>query len=152
MYPVKRLRVCERVMTPHCACTSVTSRVLTVTSLQRFKVEALIPAPADGDVRSVMKFLNAGSIAPIEIHCRLCQHSFPANVPFVVSQNCNRSSVVQKIVRHVITKAIDTRTQSKTHGVSMTGQLYSVPRKMCTARLNKFMLQKLRISLSMPDP
>ena len=50
------------------ACTSGTSRVLTVASLQQLKMEALIPAPADCEVRSVIKFLNVQSIAPIEIH------------------------------------------------------------------------------------
>ena len=42
-------------MTSHDACTSGTSRVLTVASLQRLKMEALIPAPADCEVRSVIK-------------------------------------------------------------------------------------------------
>ena len=46
-------------MTSHDACTSRTSRVLTVASLKRLKLEALIPAPADCEVRSVIKFLNA---------------------------------------------------------------------------------------------
>ena len=35
--------------------------------------EALIPAPSDFEVQSMMKFLNALSIAPIEIHRQLCQ-------------------------------------------------------------------------------
>lgn len=35
-------------------------------------MEALIPAPADCEVRSVIKFLNAQSIVPIEIHHQLC--------------------------------------------------------------------------------
>jgi hypothetical protein len=34
-------------------------------------MEALIPVPADCEVRSVIKFLNALSIAPIEIHRQL---------------------------------------------------------------------------------
>ena len=66
--PTKRLRVRDRVMTPHDARTSGTSQVLTVASLQRLKMEALIPAPADFEVRSVIKFLNAQRIAPIEIN------------------------------------------------------------------------------------
>ena len=37
----------DRVMMSHNACTSGTSRVLTVASLQRLKLEALIPAPVD---------------------------------------------------------------------------------------------------------
>ena len=53
--------------------TSRTSQVLTVTSLQRLKMEALIPAPAGCEVCSVIKFLNAQSIALIRIHHQLCQ-------------------------------------------------------------------------------
>ena len=50
------LCVRDRVMILHDASTSGTCRVLTVASLQRLKMEALIPAPADGEVRSVLKF------------------------------------------------------------------------------------------------
>ena len=60
-------------MTPCDACTSRTSRVLTVASLHRLKMEALIPAPANCEMHFVIKFLNAQSIVPIEIHCHLCQ-------------------------------------------------------------------------------
>ena len=60
-------------MTLQDACTSGTSRILTVASLQRLKMEALIPAPANCEVRSVIKFLNAQRLEPIEIHCQLCQ-------------------------------------------------------------------------------
>ena len=70
---MKRLRVRDRVMTSHDACTSGTSRVLTVASLQRLKIEALIPAPANCKMQSVIKFLHAQSIALIEIHHQLCQ-------------------------------------------------------------------------------
>ena len=70
---MKRLHLRDRIMTSHDACTSGTSPVLIVASLQRLKMEALISAPADCKVRSVIKFLNAQSIAPIEIHRRLCQ-------------------------------------------------------------------------------
>ena len=55
--------VYDRVMMSHDACTSRTSRVLTVASLQRLKMEAQIPALADCEVQSVIKFLNAQSIA-----------------------------------------------------------------------------------------
>ena len=75
IYCVKRLRVCDRVMASHDACTSETSRVLTVASLQRLKMEALIPEPDDCEVRSVIKFLNAQSKAPIEIHRQLWARS-----------------------------------------------------------------------------
>ena len=57
----------------HNASTSGTSRVLTVASSQRLKMETLIPALANCEVRSVIKFLNAQSIAPIEIRRQLCQ-------------------------------------------------------------------------------
>ena len=60
-------------MTSHDAFTSGTSRALTVASFQWLKIEALIPSPADCEVRSVIKFLNAKSMAPIEIHRQLCQ-------------------------------------------------------------------------------
>jgi hypothetical protein len=36
-------------------------------------MEALIPAPANCEVRLVIKFLNAQSIVPIEIHRQLCR-------------------------------------------------------------------------------
>ena len=68
---MKRLRVRDRVMTSHVTYISGTSRVLTVAWLQRLKMEALIPAPADCEVRSMI--FNAKSIAPIEIHRQLCQ-------------------------------------------------------------------------------
>ena len=57
----------------HDAYTSGISRVLTVALLQRLKMEALIPASADCEVHSIIKFLNAQSIVPIEIHRQLCQ-------------------------------------------------------------------------------
>ena len=62
-----------RVMMSHCGCTSGTSRVLTVVSLQRLKMEALNPASAECEVRSMIKCLNAQSIAQIEIHRHLCR-------------------------------------------------------------------------------
>ena len=74
---MKRLRVLDRIMTSHDSCTSGISRVLTVASLQRLRMETLIPAPADCEVRSVIKFLNSQSIAPIGIHRQLRQQSFP---------------------------------------------------------------------------
>ena len=46
-------------MTSHGACNSGSSLVLTIASLQRLKMEALIPTPADREVWSVIKFLNA---------------------------------------------------------------------------------------------
>ena len=49
-------------MTSHDACTSGTSRVLTVASLQQLKMEALIPAPANCELRSTIKIFNAQSI------------------------------------------------------------------------------------------
>ena len=57
---------------PQHSCTSGGSRVLTVALLQWLKGEALIPAPAECEVRSEIKILNGQSIAPIEIHRQLC--------------------------------------------------------------------------------
>ena len=54
-------------MTSHDVFTSGTSRIIIVESLQRLKFETLILAPADWEVRPVIKLLNAQSIAPIEI-------------------------------------------------------------------------------------
>ena len=70
---MKRLRVRDRVITSHAACTSGNSRVLAVASLQRLKTNALIPAPAGCEVRSVITFLNAQNIAAIKIYRQLCQ-------------------------------------------------------------------------------
>ena len=56
---MKRLRARDRVMTSHDACTS-------------------------GEVRSLMKFLNAQSIAPIKIHrARLVFGEFRVQIPVV---------------------------------------------------------------------
>ena len=69
---------CDRVMTSHDACTSGTSRVLTVASLKRLNMEALIPAPADCEVPSSIKFLKGQRLAPVEIHrqlCKVCGHT-----------------------------------------------------------------------------
>ena len=81
----------------HDSCTSGISRVLTIASLQRLKMKALIPAPANCEVLSVIKFLNAQSIAPIEIHSQLCEQSFLA-IP---------RALLHKIVRQVGAKATD---------------------------------------------
>ena len=116
---MKRLRVLDRVMTSHDACTSGISRVLTVESFQRLNMEALIPAPADCEVRSVIKFLNTQSIAPIKIQRQRCQQSLPADYPLLVAQNCPGAPVVQKIVPQVGARPTDARTQSKAHGVSI---------------------------------
>ena len=117
---MKRLRVRDRVKTSHDACTSGTSRVLTVASLQRLKMKALIPAPSDCEVWSVIKFLNTQNIAPVKIHRQLCQQSFPAGFPLLVAQNCHGEHVVQRIVHQVVAKATDTRTQRKRMESSLT--------------------------------
>ena len=70
---------------------------LTVSSLQRLTIEALILVPADCEVRSVMKFINAKSIALIVIH-------LPTDFPLLVTQNCH-GAPVQKIVYQVDAKA-----------------------------------------------
>ena len=70
---MKQLHVRDRVMMSHYTCTSGTFQVLTVALLQRLKMEVLILSPANCEVQSMIKFLNAQSIAPIEIHRQLCQ-------------------------------------------------------------------------------
>ena len=45
------VRVRDRVMMLHDACTNGASRVPIIASLQRLKVEALTPAPVDCEVR-----------------------------------------------------------------------------------------------------
>ena len=51
----------DRVVTSYDACISGTSRVPTVASFQRLKMEALISAPAECEVLSMIKILNAQS-------------------------------------------------------------------------------------------
>ena len=78
------------------ACTSGTYRVLTVASLHRLKMEAFILAPADCEVRFVIKFLNAQSIAPIEILRQLCKKSFSAPCCTKLSQiTCGSQNCTQ---------------------------------------------------------
>ena len=95
-------------MTSHDASTIGTSRVITVASLQRLKIEALIPAPA-----------NTQSRAQIEIHRQLWQQSFPTDFPLLVPQNCREAPPVLKIERQVGAKTTYTRSQIKAHGVSI---------------------------------
>ena len=73
---VKQLHVRDRVMTSHDVRTRGTSLVLTIASLQMLKTEALISAPADCEMRSVIKSLNTQSISSIETDRQLCQHHF----------------------------------------------------------------------------
>ena len=80
------------------------TRVLTVESLQRLKMEALIPAPSECEVRSMIKFLNAQSPSKVIVSCASC------HLPLLVAQNCHGAPVVQKIVSQMDTKE---------HGVSI---------------------------------
>ena len=100
-------------MTSHDSCTSGTSRVLTVASSQHLKLVALISAPADCEVRSMIKFLYTHIGAPNEIHRQFCQQSFPADYPLLVAQNYHGVSVAQKIVRQVGAKATDSEHKAK---------------------------------------
>ncbi|KAJ4438533.1 hypothetical protein ANN_14478 [Periplaneta americana] len=54
-------------------CQPDRSRLVSVAWQQWSEMEALIPSPAACEVRSVIKFFNAQSIAPIDIHRQLCQ-------------------------------------------------------------------------------
>ena len=91
------------------------AQVLTVASLQRLKIGALIAAPADFEVRSVIKVFNTQTLAPTEIHV----NSTSSNFPLLVAQNCHGEPVVQKMVRQLGAKGADTRTQCKAHGISI---------------------------------
>ena len=76
--------LCDTVMTSHDACTCRTPRDLTVESLQRLKMEALIPAPADREMWFVIKVLNAQSIAPNKIyHTGLTSREFRVQIPLL---------------------------------------------------------------------
>ena len=77
----------------HGAGTSGTFRVLTVASLQRLKMEALIPAPADCEVQSVIKFLNKQGIAPIEIHRTTLWSLFGNELWRIVASQLRNSAV-----------------------------------------------------------
>ena len=55
---MKRLHVHYRIMKSHDTCISRNFLVHTVASLERLKKEALIPAPADYEVGSLIKFLK----------------------------------------------------------------------------------------------
>ncbi|KAJ4435135.1 hypothetical protein ANN_23711 [Periplaneta americana] len=63
------------------------SRLVPVAWQQWSEMEALIPSPNACEVRSVIKFFNAQSIAPIEIHRQLCQ----VNGPNITSKQMVRS-------------------------------------------------------------
>ncbi|KAJ4441014.1 hypothetical protein ANN_10863 [Periplaneta americana] len=54
-------------------CHPDRSRLVPVAWQQWSEMEALIPSPAACEVRSVITFFNAQSIAPNEIHRQLCQ-------------------------------------------------------------------------------
>ena len=85
-------------MTSYDSCTSGTSRVLTVASLQWLKIEALIPAPVDCEVRFMIKFLNAQSIAPIKIHRQL--YLAYGHTRLVVHISCSSSAGRYLIMIH----------------------------------------------------
>ena len=123
-------------MTSHDACTSGASRVLTVALLQRLKMETLIPAPANSEMRSVIKFLNAQSKVPIEIHRQLCLQYFTQ----ISRSLLHGPPVVQKIVRQVGAKATYTRTQSNEHGVSIgnCGPPFLSPQEIPVRSASKF--------------
>ncbi|KAJ4445410.1 hypothetical protein ANN_07215 [Periplaneta americana] len=68
------VRVRESLVTWQSNAPGGTSRLLAaVASLLWLKMAALIPSHADCEIRSVIKFLNVQSIAPIEIHRQLCE-------------------------------------------------------------------------------
>ena len=64
-------------MISHGACTSETSLVVTVASLQRLILEALIPVPADCEVRSVIKFFECTDLSADRIPSSAVPDLFP---------------------------------------------------------------------------
>ena len=79
-------------MSSNDACTNGTSRVLTVISLQLLKMEDVIPAPADCEIWSVIKFFNAQNIAPIVIRRR-----------FIVSEPSNFPQISRSLLHKTVT-------------------------------------------------
>ncbi|KAJ4449150.1 hypothetical protein ANN_00545 [Periplaneta americana] len=80
-------------------CQPDRSRLVPVAWQQWSEMEALIPSPSACEVRSVIKFFNAQSIAPIEIHRQLCQVYGP-NITSkqVVRRWCRQFSEVRQSV------------------------------------------------------
>ncbi|GFS65268.1 HTH_48 domain-containing protein [Trichonephila clavipes] len=75
----------------------VPPRASSVVAVVRMKT--LIPPPTTCEVLSVMKFLNAQSIAPIEIHHQLCQVYGPSIMnKQMVRRWCGQSSVGRQSV------------------------------------------------------
>ncbi|KAJ4428146.1 hypothetical protein ANN_24160 [Periplaneta americana] len=74
------------------SCASRKSRLVPVAWQQWSEMEALIPSPAACEVRSVIKFFNAQSIAPVEIHRQLCQVNGPIMSKQVVRCWCRQFS------------------------------------------------------------
>jgi hypothetical protein len=74
-------------------------------------MEALIPTPADCEVPSVIKFLNAQSIASQLRNSAVISRRFPTDFPLLVARNWHGAPVVKEIVRPVGAEATDTRTQ-----------------------------------------
>ncbi|KAJ4437856.1 hypothetical protein ANN_13795 [Periplaneta americana] len=69
----RRLTLLASIYDVSIICQPDRSHLVPVAWQQWSEMEALIPSPAACEVRSVIKFFNAKSIAPIEIHRQLCQ-------------------------------------------------------------------------------
>ncbi|KAJ4447308.1 hypothetical protein ANN_09312 [Periplaneta americana] len=65
--------LCEGGNEPPGSLKASKSHLVPVAWQQWSEMEALIPSSAACEVRSVIKFFNAQSITPIEIHRQLCQ-------------------------------------------------------------------------------
>ena len=136
----------------HDSCSTGTFRVLTLASLQRMKLEALIPAPSDGEVRSIIKFLNAESIVPIEVHRQLCQQISHSLLHKILTEYL----LFRKLCPQMGAKATDTRTQSKALGVSIDKQLWSIfsyaTRNYCPINVSVSRMTERRRSVSHNTP
>ncbi|KAJ4429991.1 hypothetical protein ANN_22195 [Periplaneta americana] len=124
--------------------TPDSSRLVPVAWQQWSEMEALIPSPAACEVRSVIKFFNAQSIAPIEIHWQLCQvygsnimskqmlvrQCIMENRRFTITElsshfpQISRSLLHEIVTKHLLFKKVCARTKFK--------QTLSVRKVMCT--------------------
>ena len=128
----------------HDACISGTCRALTVAPLQRLKMEALIPAPDDFEVRYLIKFLNAQSIAPIEIHRHLCQQSVPQISRSLLYKTVTESPLFRKLCVRWVPKQLTPEYKAK------HSQLWSIflttSRNYCPINISVFRMTEPEIN------
>ena len=97
------LHLRDRVMTSHDTWTSGTSRVLTIPSLHRLKLEAAFPAPANYEVRFLIKPFRtsgAGCLVPVLSCCTITL----GNTRLDGLHNCCRSKARRCLIIHPIAR------------------------------------------------